>query len=237
MWIVVGLLPAVIVLAVIIAGAVALFRPRTPDAPRIGFPTVVGAYVALAMLASLVMTAVGAGLLLKTGFAAAGGRDFSYNAQTYAAYDPSTAKDVQLDPSDAEIRDDVATGLSLTFVGLVLFVPHAVGAALVRRRPDSAPSPLVSRTYALLGLGTATIAFVVSGAIALDDIVRRYLIGADERLNQYQLRHPGEAIALAITMLPLALWFGWRLWQEFAGPNSPGSEPLLAASSPLQAAS
>jgi predicted negative regulator of RcsB-dependent stress response len=28
--------------------------------------------------------------------------------------------------------------------------------------------------------------------------------------------HPGETLAFAVVFLPLSLWFGWRVWQEFA---------------------
>lgn len=39
-----------------------------------------------------------------------------------------------VDPSDNAIRDDVATGISVTFAGAVLFAVHAFGAVVLRRR-------------------------------------------------------------------------------------------------------
>ena len=228
MWVLVGLLPALIVLGLIVAGIAALFRGRG-DGRGLEFPTVVAAYAALVMLVSLFLTATGGGLLLKAGFGAMQ-RDFSYNTQSYSSFDPATRTESRrVDPSDNAIRDDVATGLSLAFAGVVLFVPHALGAAILRRRPG-AVSRTVSRGEALLGLATATVGLLASGATALNDIMRRYVLGGTDTLLPFERRHPGGPLAIAIVMLPLVVWFGWRLWREFAEPD--GQEPAALASSP-----
>ena len=36
-------------------------------------------------------------------------------------------------------------------------------------------------------------------------------------MQPWQLRHPGGPLSVAIVLLPLMLWFGWRLWQELGG--------------------
>jgi predicted negative regulator of RcsB-dependent stress response len=36
-------------------------------------------------------------------------------------------------------------------------------------------------------------------------------------VQPWQVRHPGGSLSVAIVLLPLMLWFGWRLWQELAG--------------------
>src|SRR5581483_6506842 len=114
------------------------------------------------------------------------------------------------DESDARIRDDIATGISLLVAGGVLLVPHALGAAALRRR-GSAARELVDRSFNLLGLATATLAFLGAGAAALNDVLRRYVVAGAEPV-WYDGRHPGEPLAIAITMVPLALWFGLRVW-------------------------
>src|SRR5205814_839724 len=78
------------------------------------------------------------GLLLKAGMAEAGERDFSYRTEPQTIYQPSprggTTPSQTVDPSDNKIRDDLAAGISLTFVGVVLFAVHSFGAVVLRRR-------------------------------------------------------------------------------------------------------
>lgn len=136
MWVFYGLLPTLLILAIIIGGVVLLVR-RGSEGWSIQFPGVLLAYVATAMLIGVFLVAAGAGLLLKAGFAQAGERDFSYDVQPYPRYEPYPAyapyeptpvpvEPAQMvDPSDNAIRDDVARGISLTFAGTVLFAVHA----------------------------------------------------------------------------------------------------------------
>lgn len=235
MWVVYGLLPPLVFLALIVAAVIAIVRGRGPEGWNIQFSGVLSAYAALVMLVSVFLVAAGAGALLKAGLAQAFGRDFSYDTTPYPQYreipvepeatpsssdatPPEPAQTGQpqrwVDPSDDAIRDDVATGITLAFVGAVLFAVHAVVAAALRRRRAQGER-FIARAYNLLGLATATIGFLALAAMALNDIVRRYVLdGAD--LEPWQVRHPGEHLGFAIVFLPLALWFGWRVWQEFA---------------------
>jgi hypothetical protein len=228
MWVLAGLLPSLIILVVIVGGIILLVR-RGTEGWSIEFPAVLLAYTAIAMLVGVFMVAAGSGLLLKAGLAEAGERDFSYNDQPYAAYDPyrepvpatptkpATTEQPTgtVDPSDTAIRDDVATGISLTFAGAVVFVVHAFGAAMLRRR-NAQGTQLITRAYNLVGLAVATLGFMATGAQALNDIVRRYIVGGDT-VEPWQIRHPGEPLAIAVVLLPLMLWFGWRVWQEMGG--------------------
>lgn len=241
MWVFYGLLPTLIVLFIIGGGVVLLVR-RGSEGWNIPFPGVLLAYVATAMLVGVFLVAAGAGLLLKAGFAQAGDRDFSYDVQPYPVYEPyrmyepgqyepypvpapgqsvpakPNAQDEPtrtVDPSDNAIRDDIATGISLTFAGAVLFAVHAFGAAVLRRRKAQGEQ-LVSRAYNLVGLAVATLGFMGTGAQALNDVVRRYVVGGDT-VEPWQIRHPGEPLAVAVVLFPLILWFGWRVWQEMGG--------------------
>lgn len=234
MWVFYGLLPTVIVL-VVIAGGIALLVRRGGEGWSLQFPSVLLAYAATAMLVGVFLVAAGAGLLLKAGLAQAGERDFSYDVQPYPVYEPypvsepapgfsrptpvkPTAPDEPartVDPSDNAIRDDVATGISVTFAGAVLFAVHAFGAVVLRRRKAQG-AQAVTRTYNLVGLGVATLGFMGTGAQALNDVVRRYVVGGDT-VEAWQVRHPGEPLAIAVVLLPLILWFGLRVWQEMGG--------------------
>ncbi len=238
MWVFYGLLPTLIVLF-IIGGGVALLVRRGSEGWNIQFSSVLLAYVATAMLVGVFLVAAGAGLLLKAGFAQAGERDFSYDVQPYPMYEPYPAfapgqtvpsKPIVPDeptrtvnPSDNAIRNDVATGISLTFVGAVLFAVHAFGAVVLRRR-EAQGARLISRAYNLVGLAVATLGFMGTGAQALNDVVRRYVVGGDT-VEPWQIRHPGEPLATAVVLFPLILWFGWRVWQEMGGGAARAEAP------------
>ena len=240
MWVFFGLLPTLLVL-VVIAGGIALLVRRGGEGGSIKFPSVLLGYVATAMLVGVFLVAAGAGLLLKAGFAQAGERDFSYDVQPYPVYEPYPASGPSvpakpnapdeptrtIDPSDNAIRDDFATGISLTFAGAVLFAVHAFGAVVLRRR-QAPGDQLITRAYNLVGLGVATLGFLGTGAQALNDIVRRYVVGGDT-VEAWQLRHPGEPLAIAVMLLPLILWFGWRVWQEMGGGASREHAPDAVA--------
>lgn len=227
MW-VLGVLPGLVLLALVGGGIALIVRGRGPEGWNIQFPGVLLGYCAIAMLAGVFMVGTGGGLLLKAGLAESAGRDFSYNDERYEYYSGTRGT---VDPSDNEIRDDIANGISLTFAGTVLFALHAFGAAVLRRR-EAPGQRLVARAYSLIGLGTATLAFLAAGATALNDIVRRYVVGGDT-VEPWQMRHPGEPLAIAIAMMPLVAWFGLRVWQELAGPQEP-TATAEATVAPLQ---
>ncbi len=224
MWVFFGLLPVLVVLIIIAGGITLLVRHGSETG--IAFPSVLLAYVATAMMIGVFLVAAGAGLLLKAGFAQAGGRDFSYDVQPYPVYEPYPVSGPSvapkpiapeepariIDPSDNAIRDDVATGISLAFAGVVLFAVHALGAVVLRRR-QAPGAQLITRAYNLVGLGVATLGFLGTGAQALNDLVRRYVVGGDT-VEPWQMRHPGEPLAIALMLFPLALWFVWHVWQE-----------------------
>ena len=238
MWILYGLLPSLLVLA-LIAGAVALVVRGRSDGWSIEFPTVMLACAALAMLAGVVLAASGGALLLKAGFAEASDRDFSYHAVPYENYYPypgepdPVGRPVMIDPSDAAIRDDVATGVSLAFAGTAVF---AIGGFtyMLLRRGHPAGEQLIVRSYNLIGLAVASIAFLAAGAAALNDLMRRYVLeGAT--VDPWAIRHPGEPLAIALVMLPVALWFGFRVWQELGDADTSAAQLAPGAGSPAVA--
>ena len=236
MWVFYGLLPTVIVLFIIVGGIVLLVR-RGSEGWNVSFGGVLLGYLATAMLVGVFLVAAGTALLLKAGFAEAGNRDFSYDVQPQTIYSPVTTSGrpepgtTQIDDrSDTAIRDNVANGISLAFVGAVLFAVHAFGTVILRRRQSQA-APLVTRTYDLLGLALATLGFLGTGAQALNDILRRYVVGGDA-VQQWEVRHPGGPLSTAVVLLPLALWFGWRVWQEMASSLTADAAPDASGAAP-----
>jgi len=240
MWIFYGVLPTVIVLA-LVAGAIALImRGRGADGWNIQFQSVLLGYCAVAMLVGVFMAAAGGAFLLKAGFAEWFGRDFSYNAVPYQQWrpDPVTGEPERVpelvDPSDAQIRDDIASGISLVFAGGVVFAIHAFGAAVIRRG-QPAGELLITRAYNTIGLAVASIVFLGAGATALNDLVRRYVVGG-ETVNEWEIRHPGEPLSVALMMIPLVIWFALRVWQEMSEGGAPKTGTLRASSAASAAA-
>jgi len=225
MW-VLGILLPVLVIGLIVAAVVAFMRSRAVEGGGITFSAVLVGYVALAMLVSVFLLAAGSASLIKTGFSGAVGRDFSYDITLeprYPPYEefypPESGKPVPepeawVDPSDNALRNDIAAGVTLVFLGLALFAVHGTAAVVLRRR-GAQGTHFVSRVYNLLGLAGASIAFLASGGTALHGIIRRYALETD-KLSSWEMPHPGEPLAFAVAFLPLSLWFGWRVWQEFA---------------------
>ena len=238
MW-VLGILLPVLVIGLIIAGVVAFMRSRAVEGGGITFSAVLVGYVALAMLVSVFLLAAGGALLIKTAFSGAVGRDFSYDITLEPRYPPyelpyspeptptvepgspskpsypaSPEPESWVDPSDNALRNDIAAGVTLVFLGLALFAVHGTAAVVLRRRGAQGVH-FVSRVYNLLGLAGASIAFLASGGVALHGVIRRYVLETDN-LSSWEMPHPGDPLAFAIVFLPLSLWFGWRVWQEFA---------------------
>ena len=214
MWVLYGILPPLLIVGLIVAAVVAIIRARAGTGPGITFPGVLLAYVYTAMFISVFLAATGGALLIKPALGGIIGTDFSYNNEAEERYYPRD-EETWVDPSHDAIRNDVAAGVALVFVGLVLFAGHGATAAALRRR--HAPGErLISRAYNLLGLAAATIGFLGGGGAAVSDMLRRYALDTGGTHSwEWDTPRPGGALAVAIVFLPLAVWFGWRVWQEF----------------------
>jgi hypothetical protein len=219
-----GILVPVFVVGLIVTAVVVIMRARTGEGPGITFLGVLLAYVYTAMFISVFLVAVGGALLIKPALGGIIGTDFSYNNEPEEQYMPSGGKS-WVNPSDDAIRNDVAAGVALVFVGVALFALHGVAAAVLRRR-QAQGERLISRAYNLLGLAMASIAFLAGGGSAVHDVLKRYLLDTGGPHSwDWETPHPGGSLAVAIVFLPLALWFGWRVWQEFALEVPPESPP------------
>jgi hypothetical protein len=81
----------------------------------------------------------------------------------------------------------------------------------------------ISRTYNLLGLAGSTIVFLGGSGSAVYESLRRFVLKSNN-YDPWNYPRPGAPIAIAVVFLPLALWFAWRVWQEF-GEEGDGSAP------------
>jgi len=225
MWVLYGILPPVIVIGLIIAVIVTVVQGRSTGGMT--FPGIMLGYVYAAMFVSVFLFAAGASLLLKVGLAEAAGRDFAYRTEVEERFYPDDRLATMVDPSDEAIPNDIATGITLVFVGSALFAIHGTAAAGLRRR--RAPGlRQIARTYNLLGLAGSTILFLAGSGAAVYNTLRRYVLDPD-KFDPWTYPRPGGAIGVAVIFLPVALWFAWRVWQEFAeevgGADKSGTAP------------
>jgi hypothetical protein len=177
------------------------------------------AYAYVAMFVAVFLAASGTALLVKAALTAPAGRDFSYNTEPEWYYwsrseDSGGAHDEPLDPSDDAIRNDIAGGVTLALIGGFVFGIHGIGAELLRRR-EAQGQRLLSRSYNLLGLAAGTIAVLAGLGTAVHDFLRRYAFDTST-IEPWDFPRPGGALGGGVVFLPLMLWFGWRIWQEFA---------------------
>jgi hypothetical protein len=215
MWVLYGLLPPVIVIGLIIAAVVIVLRTRS--AGGMTFPGVLLGYVHAALFISVFLFAAGGALLVKAGLAQAAGLDFAYNTEEERYYPDNTGPTV-IDPSDEEFRNNIAIGITLVFIGGALFAIHGVAAVALRRR-DAPGQRLISRTFNVLGLAASTIAFLAGSGAAVYETLRRYVLETDA-IEPWNYPRPGGALGVTIVFFPLALWFAWRVWQEFAAEGN-----------------
>jgi len=223
-----GILVPLFVVGLIVTAAVAVMRARAGNGHGITFPVILLAYVSTAMFISIFLVAVGSALLIKPALGGIIGTDFSYNNEPEERYYPR-GEETWVNPADDAIRNDVAAGVALVFVGVALFALHGVAAAVLRRR-QAQGERLISHAYNLLGLAMASIGFLGGGGSAVHDVLKRYLLDTGGPHSwEWQTPHPGGALATAIVFLPLAVWFGWRVWQEFALEAPADTGPIADA--------
>jgi hypothetical protein len=211
-----------------------LVRGRNEGGFEFTFQTVVSAYLALVIGASLIVATVGAARLLGALMSDAFGRSFTYQSYSFVenprpvlppgATDPQTPSEVEQRQRYEETerarlenkyRDDIVYGVTMLVVGLFMFGVHTAGRQFLRRRRGE--PALIARSYLILMLISTSVVALVSLVTAIASVVRRYVletVGPDRVMS-----NPGESVALALAFLPLWLWFLYRALREVAGPK------------------
>ncbi len=154
-------LAPLLLLALIGAGVVALVRGK------LTFPAVVHAYTAIVFGLCAILALVGGAFLLKAGLSEVLGHDFSYRTGGYPPAGPYGGP-----PSAAtQARDDVATGLTLLVIGVLLGAVHAFGRAVAARR-NTLHAGAVERGFDTVMLCVATAVGLASAIMLLNDLLR-----------------------------------------------------------------
>ncbi len=211
-------LPIAIVGLAAAAVATSIIMLRRRERPeRIPFSGILFGYAGLMVLIGIFLATAGIALVGKAAFAIVD-QDFSYDRDRNGFSDYSTQESPKTDDEiEDDMREDVIVGVVLLFVGGVMVAPHAFGTALLRRRRAQGERP-VARGISLIGLATSTIGFLAAGGTALALVLQRF---ADDSAEGWRDHHPGEPLALALLLAPLAAWFAYRLWSEYALDDAP----------------
>src|SRR5262249_55871812 len=91
---------------------------------------------------------------------------------------------------------------------------HAVGRALAARR-NAASAPVVERGFAIGMLVVGAMVGLVSGALLLNDLLRRYVVTV-AAAAAYDKPRPGGALGYAVLFIPLWIIFMRRVWCSLA---------------------
>ena len=203
------LLPILLIAAFASAAiaAIALLRRRSTG-ETVNFSGIVVGYASIMMIVGVFMIASGCGLMLKASIAEVASLDFSYdpiNDPDFGETSPT--------PNDqgADRDNDVIAAAVITLIGAGLFAPHMAGRTLLLRRGAQSTAP-ITRSYNLIALAVATIGFLAAAGTALGIVLQKL----SDDTTGWQDQHPGEPLAFAIVLLPIAIWFAARLWQQVA---------------------
>lgn len=209
----------------LIGGAVvALWRGR------LTFAAIIHAYTALILGVCVILALVGGALLLKATFSEVVARDFSYQTEGY----PPTGPYGGPPSAETQARNDVATGITLLVIGVLLGAAHAFGGVVAARR-NTAYAGAVARGFDTVMLCVATAVGLASVIMLLNDLLRRYVV-TDSARPAYEMPHPGGPLAFVLTFLPLWVFFAARVWRALLGcPPQTTTPPPSAIGQPTPA--
>lgn len=209
-----------LLLGLIAAAIVGLMRGR------LTFATIVHAYTAVVLGACIVLALAGGALLLKSLFSAAFGLDFSYQTVDYPRGTPPPGVVEPKLPSAAEraaseAGDDLTGGITLLVLGGGLGALHAFGKLLAARR-DTSYARVVAGGFDVAMLVIGTVVGLVSSAMLLNDLLRRYVV-TSAASAPYTMPRPGGALGFALMFVPLWVYFARRVWRTLAGGTAPAT--------------
>jgi len=210
-------LAPLLLLALVGAGVVALVRGK------LTFPAVIHAYTAIVLGLCAILALVGGALLLKAGLSEVLARDFSYRTGGSPPAGPYGG------PPNAETqaRNDVATGITLLVIGVLLGGAHAFGRMAAARR-NTVYAGAVERGFDTVMLIVATAVGLASAIMLLNDLLRRYVVTDDGR-PAFDTPHPGGPLAFVLTFLPLWAFFAARVWRTLLRSTPGATTPPPAA--------
>ncbi len=220
-----GPIVAFLILGGLVAAAVYAFS-RARAGQQLTFGTFVAGYAVLMIAVSAIVLAGGVAALLKAGFSEVGGRDFSYTTSelryipiaTDVRGEPVPAavptEENYYDPSEDDLREDLALGITLSIVGGVMLGLHLLVRRAVGTRVPETDRRNLDRALVLILALIAGIGTLIAAGLGLADWLRRTVLETD--LEPFESPpHPGDELAWASVFLALWIVFGSLVWRQF----------------------
>lgn len=213
----VSLIPiAVIVLIIVLV--VAFTRRGLADGASLLTPRrLVEGYVFCVVLVSMILVSLGAGDILRAGFAHRYGLAFSYQEQPIWNENQKPGEQPKYEYDANAPRRDFLGGSAQLAVGILIGLLHLVGLRRLSRSEALSLSP-VYRIFLIVGLVIYTCAVLIHAVGSVQDILIYRYGGASPAARWYNRPIPGDKLAGLVGYLPLwGLLVG--LLFRYAGPR------------------
>lgn len=218
---VLGFLIPVAVLGLIVWAVVGFTRSRSAEPFTLATATAL--YARVAVIAGVLMSLIGVGVLLKAVIAFINLGYSYYNYQVYAQ--PATGSTPVYIPQTSYLEQqrsqDLVLGLTLLVVGVLVGVAHFYLARAVAKMPGGSPAWVARGTLLALTVMTA-IGGIPSAAIGLYQLLSYFIVGTS--INNQQ-QPWGESIGLAIAFVPAWILAMRLLVQDLRRPHASAATP------------
>lgn len=179
--------------------------------------TATALYARVMLIAGVLMSLIGVGIILKAGF---GFINMAYSYYTPVAISQLCPPNVACPPQSevtfyADQRSqDLVLGITLVVIGVLVAAVHLFLGRAVARMPGGAPGWITRGT--LLGLTVMTaVAGIPSAAIGLYQMLSYFIVGASPQNQQPW----GEPLGIAIAFVPAWIYVMWRLVDDLKRPH------------------
>ena len=219
---VLGFLIPVAVLGLIAWAIVGFTRSRGADPFTLATATAL--YARVLLIAGILMSLTGAGVILKAAFGFIN-LSYSYYNYQYPVGKPLPDGSVVPGPPanyfEQQRAQDLVLGVTLVVIGLLVAIAHFYLARAVARMPGGAPGWVTRGTLLALTVMTA-IGGVPSAAIGLYQMLSYFIIGSSPQNQQPW----GEPLGLAIAFIPAWIYAMTRLVSDLRSPPAVAPAPV-----------
>jgi hypothetical protein len=199
---------------------------RSRGADPFTLATATALYARVLLIAGILMSLTGAGVILKAAFAFV---NLSYSYYNFVQYpdgkplpDGSLGAGPPANYVEQQRSQDLVLGITLVVIGVLVAIAHFYLARAVSKMPGGAPGWVTRGTLLALTVMTA-IGGVPSAAIGLYQMLSYFIIGTSAQNQQPW----GEPLGLAIAFVPAWIYVMTRLVSDLRLP--PAVAPAAGA--------
>jgi hypothetical protein len=187
--------------------------------------TATALYARVALIGGVLMSLIGAGVIIKAGFGFINLAYSYYQPYAYAASGtppvcpssapcpPDTAILTQNSYYEQQRGQDLVLGITLLVIGIVVVVAHLYLARAVAGMAGGSPAWVTRGTQLALTVMTAIVG-IPSAAFGLYQMLSYFIIGPSQSQGPW-----GESLGLAIAFVPAWIYFMTRLVQDLRRPH------------------